>query len=319
MRAPRLVTIAIASLGCGIGVLAQETRKSPTRIVDLNSANAEALATLPGVAPGLAKKIIGARPFESLDDLKALGLDDAQIEALAPHVELKRPPRPPRGQRRLEEGPGGRIEPAGKEPATVKVDLNSATATELESLPGVGPAMAKKIIAARPFTTIDELKALALTDAEIGKLAPFAGVKRLAAPPPRDVVKDPPLGGKDPPIGGKDPPAVPEIDLNAATVTDLKTLPGITDDAANKIVTNRPYRNLTELVRADLTAVSIAQIKPLVTIEVPSRAPPAPGLVWVNTDSRLYHPLGSRWYGKTLHGKWMTEAEAAHAGFRSLK
>jgi DNA uptake protein ComE-like DNA-binding protein len=319
MRAPRLVMIAIASLGCGIGAPAQETRKPPARVVDLNSANAEELTTLPGIPWDTAKKIIGARPFESLDDLKALGLDDAQIEKLAPHVELKRPPRPPRGQGRIEDNPAGRKEPPGKEPVAVKVDLNSATPAELESLPGVGPETAKKIIAARPFTTIEELKALSLTDAEIKKLAPFAGVKRVMAPPPRDAVKDPPLGGRDPAIGGKDPPAVPEIDLNAATVTELKTLPGLTDTDAKKIVANRPYADVTELARAELSAASIEKVKALATIEVAARTPSTPGLVWVNTDSSLYHPPGSRWYGKTLHGKWMTEADAAHAGYRSLK
>jgi len=308
--------IVVASLWCGIGALAQETRKLPSTVVDLNSANAEELVTLPGISPDTAKKIIGARPFESLDDLKALGLDDAQIAELAARVQLKRPPR---GQRQLEERARPPKEVPGKEPLRVKVDLNSATPAELESLPGVGPAIAKKIMAARPFTAIEELKALGLTDAEIGKLAPFAGVKRLAAPPPRDSVKDPPIGGSDPPIGGKDPPAVPEIDLNTATVTELKTLPGITEAEAKKIVANRPYADVNELARADFSVVRISNVKPLATIAVPARTPPTPGLVWVNTDSRLYHAPGSRWYGKTLNGKWMTEAEAAHAGYRSVK
>ncbi len=41
------------------------------------------------------------------------------------------------------------------------IDLNRASQTELESLPGVGPATAEKIIAARdeaPFATVDELR-----------------------------------------------------------------------------------------------------------------------------------------------------------------
>jgi hypothetical protein len=42
-------------------------------------------------------------------------------------------------------------------------------------------------------------------------------------------------------------------------------------------------------------------------------------MVWVNTDSRIYHKDGSPWYGKTKEGKWMTEAEAIKEGNRAAK
>lgn len=38
-------------------------------------------------------------------------------------------------------------------------------------------------------------------------------------------------------------------------------------------------------------------------------------VVWVNTNSKVYHLPGSRWYGKTRHGKYMTEQDAIKAGY----
>ncbi len=49
-------------------------------------------------------------------------------------------------------------------------------------------------------------------------------------------------------------------------------------------------------------------------------APASPtGMVWVNTESGLYHKPGTRWYGKTKRGKYMTEADAAKAGYHPAK
>ena len=44
---------------------------------------------------------------------------------------------------------------------------------------------------------------------------------------------------------------------------------------------------------------------------------PSPsGTVWVNTVSGIYHKPGSRYYGKTRKGQYMTEADALRAGYR---
>jgi hypothetical protein len=38
--------------------------------------------------------------------------------------------------------------------------------------------------------------------------------------------------------------------------------------------------------------------------------------VWVNTNSGVYHCPGTRWYGNTKQGKYMTQGEAQDASYR---
>jgi competence protein ComEA len=45
----------------------------------------------------------------------------------------------------------------GRAPATAIVNLNIATQAELETLPGIGSTKAMAIIAARPFSSVDDL------------------------------------------------------------------------------------------------------------------------------------------------------------------
>jgi hypothetical protein len=71
-----------------------------------------------------------------------------------------------------------------------KIDLNMATQAELEALPGIGPATAKKIIAGRPYTSVKDLSKAGVSAKTVDKIAPMvtAGTPTSgassAAPPP---------------------------------------------------------------------------------------------------------------------------------------
>jgi hypothetical protein len=43
------------------------------------------------------------------------------------------------------------------------------------------------------------------------------------------------------------------------------------------------------------------------------------GMVWVNSETHVYHKEGSKWYGRTKKGKYMSEQDAVKAGNRADK
>jgi Helix-hairpin-helix motif len=78
-----------------------------------------------------------------------------------------------------------------------KLDLNTAPPEQLQKLPGINEATAKKIIAGRPYKSLGELEKAGLSKPAIDKLAPMVTVGDVAkeASPPEAVAKVPPQKG----------------------------------------------------------------------------------------------------------------------------
>jgi competence protein ComEA len=104
----------------------------------------DAIAAAGGFGPRVAAERVGREL-----NLAALLRDGDQILV------------PSRDDSAIPAGAGGGGGSAGASPETGPIDLNRATATELDALPGIGPVTANKIIAARderPFASVDELR-----------------------------------------------------------------------------------------------------------------------------------------------------------------
>jgi hypothetical protein len=81
---------------------------------------------------------------------------------------------------------------SARQASSAKVDLNTASEKDLDGLPGVGPATAKKIIAGRPYSSVSDLSKAGVRPAEITKLTPLVtvgGGTAAAAPAPKASAK----------------------------------------------------------------------------------------------------------------------------------
>ena len=293
--------LLLVLVGSG-GVAAQGAKgKAPAKL-DLNSTTEAEIEAIKGVGPATAKKIVAGRPYEGTDVAQALekaGVAKSLIPKISSSFTLG-PATAGAATTGAAAGAATGTPSAGKAtggsakaaatPAG-KLDLNSATEAEIEAIKGVGPATAKKIVAGRPYEGTDVAKAL--EQAGVGKsLIPKISSNFTLGPAAAGAATTGAAGGAA---------------TSGAGGTKTSTVPSGTTAPSSTASSSAAAGKSTTTAKAAPAD------------DTPAKTPPQKGMVWVNTDSGVFHKEGSRWYGKTKEGKWMTEADAVKAGFRAAK
>jgi len=148
-----------------------------------------------------------------------------------------------------------------------RIDPNIAGEVELDRLPGVGPALARAIVASRqdegPYRSLRDLERVAgLGSSSVRRLAPHVAL-------PESGGESQPSGGE---VGRSNEPEPRHkwsgrLNLNRASVEELVALPGIGEARAQAIVRWRdehgPFRNIEALLEVrGIGQVTLERLRP---------------------------------------------------------
>jgi len=189
-RLPHGAQLALAFLLGGITVIVAGRflpvfdRPVPTRQlatgIDLNRADKAELMQLPHVSEKRADAILGERDrrggFSRSGELRGVGgIGPAREAELIPHVRVAA------DEQWLKSDSEGAAAPRGKKEApSGVVDVNRADVAKLQSLPGIGPVLAGRLLAERergPFKSVDDLRRVSgIGPKTLEKIRPFVKV-----------------------------------------------------------------------------------------------------------------------------------------------
>jgi len=168
----------------------RRTPLAPGERIDPNTAGVDELDRLPKVGPALAARIVEWRQahgrFRTLADLDSVpGVGPALLRDAGPHLALAAAPARPSARDSFQEAASVADWKRSPQPVTsgppaaaLPVDVNTATAQELAGLPGIGPALARRIVEWRAahgrFAGVDALEAVpGIGPATVERLRPL--------------------------------------------------------------------------------------------------------------------------------------------------
>jgi competence protein ComEA len=289
------VLVAVAALGFSLGnVQAQKG------LLDINTATQQELEAVKGVGAATAKKIIAGRPYKSLDELTKAGLSAKKIAPLKPYLTVGKAPAAPAPTPAAETKPKAapaaakpqatpavektaapsKQAPAATPAAAAPVDLNLADQKALESLPGIGPVLAKKIMEGRPYQSADDLSRVkgmnkSKIDAIKDKVTVAAAKPLKPAPAPAAAKPEPaPAVEKKEVAPSKQAPAATKlapgekVNINTASKDDLDKLWGIGEVKSQAIIEGRPYEKIEDIMKVKgIKEGEFGKIKDLITVK----------------------------------------------------
>ncbi len=170
------ILVAVCALLLGFRYYADRFAPRPTELkqashrVELNTATRSELMQLPGIGASRADKILAYRAsnggFQRVDDLRCVdGIGDITLQRLKPliHVDAvdEQTEEPLRLTRKPAERTPSKTTTAKKPIPDAPINLNQASAAELQRLPGIGPTLAQRIVDQRerqPFASVEDLR-----------------------------------------------------------------------------------------------------------------------------------------------------------------
>jgi competence protein ComEA len=236
----------------------EAAKAKDAKVVDLNNATEKDLIAVKGIGKATAKKIIANRPYKSVDELSKAGMSKKDIDALRSQVTVGAAPAaapaaaPKSDSKKPEKGKDAKVEKAdGK-----VVDLNNAAEKDLIAVKGIGKATAKKIIANRPYKSVDELSKAGMSKKQIDSIRSqvTAGSAPAASSPasaPKSEAKTADKAADTKGKKGSTAKLAPgqKININTASQADIELLPEIGPVKAKAIIDGRPFSKPEDIMK----------------------------------------------------------------------